>query len=67
MALQFIQNAGSDGEKRDAILEYLQGTLPGRNTRGQNSDLISNIRREVGQENIIVSKNKLWYLSKSTD
>lgn len=66
---------GRDGEslkalnqsKRDAILEYLQGTLPGRNTREQNSDLIRNILREMGQENIIVSKNKLWYLSKSTD
>ncbi len=67
MILQFIQNAGADGAKRDAILEYLQGTLPGRNTRGQNSDLIRNILREMGQENIIVSKNKLWYLSKSTD
>lgn len=67
MILQYIQNAGSDGAKRDAILEYLQGTLPGRNTREQNSDLIRNILREMGQENIIVSKNRLWYLSKSTD
>lgn len=67
MILQYIQNAGPDGAKRDAILEYLQGTLPGRNTREQNSDLIRNILREMGQENIIVSKNRLWYLSKSTD
>lgn len=67
MILQYIQNAGVDGAKRDAILEYLQGTLPVRNTREQNSDLIRNILREMGQENIIVSKNKLWYLSKSTD
>ncbi len=65
--LQYIQNAGVDGAKRDAILEYLQGTLPSRNTKEQNSDLIRNILREMGQENIIVSKNKLWYLSKSTD
>ena len=67
MILQYIQNAGADGAKRDAILEYLQGTLPSRNTREQNSDLIRNILREMGQENIIVSKNRLWYLSKSTD
>lgn len=67
MILQYIQNAGADGAKRDAILEYLQGTLPGRNTREQNSDLIRNILREMGKENIIVSKNRLWYLSKSTD
>ena len=67
MILQYIQNAGADGAKRDAILEYLQDTLPGRNTREQNSDLIRNILREMGQENIIVSKNRLWYLSESTD
>lgn len=67
MILQYIQNAGADGAKRDAILEYLQGTLPGRNTREQNSDLIRNILREMGQENIIVSKNRLWYPSKSMD
>lgn len=67
MILQYIQNAGVDGAKRDAILDYLQDTLPVRNTREQNSDLIRNILREMGQENIIVSKNKLWYLSKSTD
>ncbi len=67
MVLQYIQNAGPDGAKRDAILEYLQDTLPSRNTREQNSDLIRNILREMGQENIIVSKNRLWYLSKSTD
>lgn len=67
MILQYIQNSGADGAKRDAILEYLQGTLPGRNTRDQNSDLIRNILREMGQDNIIVSKNRLWYLSKSTD
>lgn len=28
MILQYIQNAGVDGAKRDAILEYLQGTFP---------------------------------------
>ena len=67
MILQYIQNAGADGAKRNATLEYLQGTLPGRNTRDQNSDLIRNILREMGQDNIIVSKNRLWYLSKSTD
>lgn len=67
MILQYIQNAGADGAKRDAILEYLQDTLPGRNTREQNSDLIRNILREMGQDNIIISKNRLWYLSKSMD
>ncbi|MDE5826237.1 MAG: hypothetical protein K2H57_01545 [Duncaniella sp.] len=33
MILQYIQNAGTDGAKRDAIMEYLEGTLPSRNTK----------------------------------
>lgn len=67
MILQYIQNAGADGAKRECILEYLQGTLPIRNTKEQNSDLVRNILREMGQESLIVTENKLWYLSKLTD
>ncbi|MDE5899760.1 MAG: putative DNA binding domain-containing protein [Muribaculaceae bacterium] len=65
MILQYIQNAGSDGAKRDAILEYLQGTLPSRNTKGQNLDLVRNILREMSHENTIISKDQLWYVPKS--
>lgn len=43
MILRYIQNVSADGAKRNATLEYLKGTLPGRNTRDQNSDLIRNI------------------------
>ncbi len=62
MILQYIQNAGTDGAKRDAILEYLEGTLPSRNTKEQNLDLIRNLLREMSQENSIASKNQLWFL-----
>ena len=60
MILQYIQNAGSDGAKRDAIMEYLEGTLPSRNTKEQNTELVSNILREMKDENIIVLKGRLW-------
>lgn len=62
MILQYIQNAGADGAKRNAILEYLEGTLPSRNTKEQNLDLIRNLLREMSQENSIASKNQLWFL-----
>lgn len=62
MILQYIQNAGSDGAKRDAILEYLQGTLPSRNTKEQNLELVRNLLREMSREKSIGSKNQLWYL-----
>ncbi len=61
MILQYIQNAGNDGAKRDAILEYLQGTLPSRNTKEQNGELVRNILREMRNDNLIESKAQNWY------
>ena len=61
MVLQYVQNAGTDGAKRDAILEYLQGTLPSRNTDDQNTILIKNIMTEMKNESIIVTDGRLWY------
>lgn len=59
MVLQYIQNAGTDGAKRDAILEYLQGTLPSRNTDDQNAQLVGNILKEMNRENIIALDGNL--------
>lgn len=61
MILQYIQNAGTDGAKRDAILEYLQGTLPSRNTREQNAILVKNIMSEMKRENNIFNDGKFWF------
>ena len=60
MILQYIQNAGADGAKRDAILEYLEGTLPGRNTKEQNAQLVGNLLKEMNKENSITLDGKLW-------
>ena len=61
MVLQYIQNAGTDGAKRDAILEYLQNTLPSRNTKEQNLRMLGNILSEMANEGMITTKNRLWY------
>ena len=61
MVLQYIQNAGTDGAKRDAILEYLQGTLPSRNTKEQNLRTLGNILSEMATDGAITSRNRLWY------
>ena len=60
MILQYIQNAGTDGTKRDAIMEYLEGTLPSRNTKEQNTQLVSNILKDMNSSNLISSDGKLW-------
>ncbi len=65
MILQDIQNAGSDGAKRDAILEYLQGTLPSRNTYEQNETLIYHLLSELRKAGLIEANGKIW-LAKNT-
>ena len=65
MILQYIQNAGSDDAKRDAILEYLQGTLPSRNTYEQNETLIYHLLSELRKAGLIEANGKIW-LAKNT-
>ena len=60
MILQYIQNTGSDGAKRDAILEYLQGTLPSRNTYEQNETLIYHLLSELSKAGLIEANGKIW-------
>ena len=60
MILQYIQNAGSDGAKRDAILEYLQGTLPSRNNYEQNETLIYHLLSELRKAGLIEANGKIW-------
>lgn len=60
MIIQYIQNAGSDGAKRDAILEYLQGTLPSRNTYEQNETLIYHLLSELRKAGLIEANGKIW-------
>lgn len=64
MILQYIQNAGSDGAKRDAILEYLQGTLPSRNTYEQNETLIYHLLSELRKAGLIEANGKIWLAKK---
>lgn len=59
MILQYIQNAGTDGAKRDAIMEYLEGTLPSRNTKEQNTLLVRHILTEMKESEIIIARGKL--------
>lgn len=64
MILQYIQNADTDGAKRDAIMEYLEGTLPGCNTKQQNTLLVRHILTEMKEAEIIVSSGKLRFAKK---
>ena len=67
MALQFIQNAGEDGTRREFVIEYLQETLPARNTKEQNQRLVGNILAEMSNEGSVTQKDRTWYVTTSKD
>ena len=64
MALQFIQNAGEDGAKKNSLLDYLKDVLPQRNSQEQNLRLLGNILSEMNTEGSVVLKGKLWFACK---
>ena len=47
MIIQYLQNAGSSGAKRDAIFEYLKEVLPQNKTQEQQERMIGNILSEM--------------------
>ena len=64
MALQFIQNAGEEGTKKNSLLDYLKEVLPQRNSQEQNLRLLGNILSEMNTEGSVVLKGKLWFACK---
>lgn len=60
MALQFIQNAGKDGVKKNLIFDYLKEVLPQRNSSEQNLRLLGNVLSEMNAEGLVILKGKLW-------
>ena len=67
MALQFIQNAGEEGTRREFVIEYLREALPARNTKEQNQRLVGNILAEMSNEGLVIQKNRNWYATISKD
>ena len=67
MALQFIQNAGEEGTRREFVIEYLRETLPARNTKEQNQRLVGNILAEMNNEGLVIQKDRNWYATTSKD
>ena len=67
MALQFIQNAGEEGTRREFVIEYLREALPARNTKEQNQRLVGNILAEMSNEGLVIQKDRNWYATTSKD
>ncbi|MGM9814925.1 MAG: RNA-binding domain-containing protein [Candidatus Aphodosoma sp.] len=61
MALQFIQNAGEEGTKLDAILEYIKDVLPSTKSFEQKRRLLRHILEEMKNENMIQVNGRTWF------
>ena len=66
MILQYLQNAGSVGAKRDAIFDYLRDVLPRNKTPEQQERMVGNILAEMKEAEIVIVKGRIWYVSDLT-
>ncbi len=62
MIIQYLQNAGSIGAKRDAIFEYLKEVLPQNKTQEQQERMIGNILSEMKEIGLIHPEGRTWFL-----
>ena len=62
MIIQYLQNAGSFGAKRDAIFDYLKEVLPQNKTHEQQARMLGNILAEMKENGLIVSEGRTWFL-----
>ena len=62
MVIQYLQNAGSIGAKRDAIFEYLKEVLPQNKTHEQQERMIGNLLSEMKENGLIYLEGRFWFL-----
>lgn len=62
MILQYLQNAGTIGAKRDALFDYLKEVLPQNKTQEQQERMVGNILSEMKGNGLIVPEGRIWYL-----
>lgn len=63
MILQFLQNAGDAGAKRDSIYEYLKDVLPANKTEEQKLRYVGRLLVELNEEKQIDRIGLRWILN----
>lgn len=61
MILQYLQNAGSEGAKRDSIYEYVKDVMPQRKTHEQNLRTLGRLLHELNSNETIYAKGRIWF------
>ena len=62
MILQYLQNAGNDGAKRDSIFEYVKDVLPYSKTEEQKLRSLGDILRAMKVEKMIRTDGRNWFV-----
>mgnify|MGYP000878082404 CR=1 FL=1 len=62
MILQYLQNAGEEGAKRDSIYEYLKDVLPANKTQEQQLRMVGKLLVEMAEENLIEPNGRRWII-----
>lgn len=60
MILQFIENSGDEGAKRDVIFDYVKDVLPANRTIEQQQRLLGNMLSFMKIDGVIFSKGRRW-------
>lgn len=63
MIIQYLQNAGFSGAKRDAIFEYLKEVLPQNKTKEQQERMLGHILSDMRENKMISIEGRTWYIN----
>lgn len=61
--IQYLQNAGSSGAKRDAIFEYMKEVLPQNKTKEQQERMLGHILSDMRDNKMISIEGRTWYIN----
>lgn len=62
MIVQYLQNAGSEGAKRDGIFEYVKDVLPNGMTNEQKLRKLGKLLVQMEEENLITTIGRKWQI-----
>lgn len=62
MVIQFLQNSGSEGARREFIYKYLKDVLPSNKTEEQQLRIIGRLLVEMNEEGLIGKEGLRWFV-----
>ena len=62
MVIQFLQNSGSEGARREFIYKYLKDVLPSNKTEEQQLRIFGRLFVEMNEEGLIGKEGLRWFV-----